>query len=92
MQVVVEFVRVLMQQIESKTGAKLSPSDNITPRMVRWAAILCSKYMVGNDGRTPYERRRGKRCNLPVVPFGERVLYKRIREGEQRIDKIRDRG
>ena len=44
---------VLKQQIESKTGAKLSPSDNITPWMVRWAAILCSKYIVGNDGRTP---------------------------------------
>ena len=50
--------------------------------MVRWAATMCSKYMVGKDWKTPYERRRGKKCNLVVVPFGERVLYKQIREGK----------
>ena len=80
-QVVAEFGRVLKQPIESKTGAKLPPSDNITPWMVRWAAIHCSKYMVGSDGLIPHERRRGKRCR-------ERVLYKRIREGKQWIDKF----
>ena len=87
MQVVEEFVRVLKQQNESKTRAKLS-SDNITPWMVRWAAILGCMYMVGSDDRTPHERRRGKRCNLSAAPFGERVLYKRIREGKQGIDNF----
>ena len=38
--------------VESKTGAKLSLSENITPWMVRWAAILCSVHMVGNDDPT----------------------------------------
>ena len=42
--------------------------------------MICSKYMVGKDGKTLYERRRGKKFNLVVVPFGERVLYKQIRK------------
>ena len=45
---------------------------------------MCSKYVVGRDGKTPCERKRGKKCNLVVVPFEERVLYKQIREGKDR--------
>ena len=84
-QVVAEFVRVLKEQIEVKTKMKLSPEDTISLWMVRWASILCSKYMVG---ATPYERRRGRRCRMPVVPFGERVLFKQIREGKNRRDQF----
>ena len=87
-QVVAEFVRVFTEQIEEKAKVKLSPEDTISLWMVRWAAILCSKYMVGADGRTAYERRRGRRCRLRVVPFGERVLFKQIREGKHRKDKF----
>ena len=49
--------------------------------------VLLSKYE-GLDGRTPYERRRGRRCNMVVLPFGERVLYKQIRESKERKDKF----
>ena len=49
--------------------------------------MLLSKYE-GLDGRTPYERRRGRRCNMVVLPFGERVLYKQIRESKERKDKF----
>ena len=87
-QVVAEFVRVLKEQIEVKTKMKLSPEDTISLWMVRWASILCSKYMVGADGRTPYERRRGRRCRMPVVRFSERVLFKQIREGKNCRDKF----
>ena len=55
--------------------------------MVQWAAMLLSKYEMGLDGRTPYERRRGRRCNMVVLPFGERVLYK-IRESKEKKDKF----
>ena len=79
-QVVAEFVRALKEQIQVKM--KLSPEDPISLWMVRWASIFCSKYMVGADSRTPYERRRERRCRMPGVPFDERVLFKQIREGK----------
>ena len=48
---------------------------------VRWAAICYSRYAVGKDGRTAYERLRGRTCKAVVVPMGEKVWYKKIRIG-----------
>ena len=55
------FTRVLKEQIEGEAGVILSCDDNIVLWMVRWAAMLCSRYLVGKDGRTAFERRRGRR-------------------------------
>ena len=48
--------------------------------------MTVSRFLVGKDGRTGYERRRGRRCTLGVVPFGEIVWYKKDkgRKGENR--------
>ena len=43
--------------------------------LVRWAAELFSKYAVGDDGRTPYERIRKEDCVTPLVPSGEIIMY-----------------
>ena len=50
--------------------------------VIRWAAICYSRYAVGRDGRTAYERLRGGACKAIVVPMRERVWYKRLRAGE----------
>jgi len=42
--------------------------------------------LVGKDGKTPYERRRGRKCRVPVVPFGETVWYKEIKENKAKAD------
>ena len=47
--------------------------------MVRWAAMLVSRFLVDKDGRTAYERRTGRRCRVPVVPFGEKVWYRELK-------------
>ena len=43
--------------------------------MARWAVELISKYVPGEDGRTPYERLRKESCKVPLVPFGETVMF-----------------
>ena len=80
-QVVAECVRALKEQVEQKATFKRGPTDTISLWMFRLAAMLCSKYTVGSDGQTAHERRRGRRCRIPVVASCERVLYKQIREG-----------
>ena len=45
--------------------------------MVRWAAMNISRFQVGSDGMTAYERRRGRTCRIPMVCFGEKVWYKK---------------
>ena len=48
-----EYTRVLKEQIEHKANLKLACTDVIVLWMIRWAAMLCSRYAVGKDGRTP---------------------------------------
>ena len=43
--------------------------------IVRWAAELMSKYAVGDDGKTIYERIHHEDCVTPLVPFGGAVMY-----------------
>ena len=50
--------------------------------------MMYSRYAVGKDGLTPYERRRGRPCRIPSVCFGEKVWYKQLREGKDRKDKF----
>ena len=50
-----EFVRVLKEQIEEKTNVKLKSDDVIIQWMIRWAAMMVSRYVVGKDGRTSCE-------------------------------------
>ena len=45
--------------------------------MVRWAVEFISKYAPGDDGRIPFERIRLESCSVPLVPFGETVMYLR---------------
>ena len=77
-QVVAVFVRVLTEQIEDEAKVILSPDDTILLWMVRLAAIICSRYIVGADGRTACVSRR---CLVKVFP-------KQIQEGKNRCDKI----
>ena len=57
-QVVAKFIRVRKEQVEQNAKVKLNLEDNICHWTVRWAATMCSKYMVDKDGKTPYEGRR----------------------------------
>ena len=79
-----EFTRVLKEQVEEKAEMELECNLVVVLWMVRWAAMLVSRFLVGKDGRTAYERRTGRKCNVPVVPFGEKVWYKEIRETKER--------
>ena len=73
------FMKVLKSQLEENTGVELDGRDNIVQWMIRWSAMLPSRFMVGKDGRTAYERRRGRRCNIPTEVFGEKVWYRELK-------------
>ena len=65
-----EFVWVLK---EGKTNVKLKCDDVIIQWMIRWAAMMDSRY----------ELRRGRACRAPEATFGENVWYKQIREQKE---------
>ena len=83
-----EFLRVLREHVQDKAEVELGASDVIVLWMVRWAAMMVSRFLVGKDGLTAYERRRGRKCRILVVAFGEKVWYKEIRLSKERANKL----
>ena len=76
MQSVSEQVRVLRSGLESKIKAKLPGSHPVMCWLVEHSTDLLNKYQRGEDGRTAYQRLRGKVWDHQMVEFGEKVHYK----------------
>ena len=57
----------------------ISKGSDLNPWLARWSGEFTSKYATGCDGNTPYERLRGERSNVPLVIFGEAVLYLQLK-------------
>ena len=81
------YVRVFKDMIESKTGEKISTDAIILQSLVRGAAMLHSRVRRGSDGKTAYERQKGRRCKMEVVPFGEMAPYRKLTsEDKNKLD------
>ena len=52
-----EFVPVLREHVQDKAEVEQGASDD----MVRWSAMMVSRFLVGKDGLTACERRRGRK-------------------------------
>ena len=64
-----EMVCCFLSQIEERIDDKLPLDANLVPWVVRWAAMCHSRYAVGKDGRTGFERLRGRTCRAVGVPI-----------------------
>ena len=74
-------VRVLKDCLEEKWGIKIEAKHAIVPWIVEYASHLLNRFEVGHDGRTAYERCKGKAAKSVGVEFGEGVLWRRKLEG-----------
>ena len=81
------FVCTFISQIEYGIDDRLELDLDIIPWIVRWAATCYSRYAVGKDGRTAYERLRGRTCRAVVVPMGEKMWYEQLGDGGSRKNK-----
>ena len=70
--------------IEAKIGEQISSDCVIMLWLVRWVAMMHSRFKIGIDGKTAYERQKGRKCKQEVVPFGEKVMYKKLKESGAR--------
>ena len=71
-------VRVMKDALEAKIGEKIPPTAKILAWLVKYSGFLLSCYEVGKDGRTAFERLKGKPMRKELVEFGEQVLYKKV--------------
>ena len=64
--------------LEARYGIKIKGEMNIIPWMIRNGAAVVNRYQVGDDGRTPYRRLRGRDFNKEVAEFGEKIMYLKL--------------
>ena len=72
---ITEQVRVMIIDLEEKLECKISAKHPIMSWLVEHAAFIVSYLQTGTDGKTPYERHKGKRANLSLCAFGEQIHY-----------------
>ena len=70
-------IRVLKDAFEARVEKKLRSDDNILAWLVEYAGVVVNRFEVGHDGKTPYERLRGKRTRLLGLEFGELQNFRR---------------
>ena len=64
------------------------PSDHaVIAWMVEYSSVLLNKYEVGRNGKTAYERLRGRKSKMLGVEFGELVHFRRTPLGDRK-DKL----
>ena len=68
-QAVGEQVYVLRHALELRVGRRLPGHHPVTAWLIEHAADMLSKFLVGDDERTAYERAKGKRYDKPAVEF-----------------------
>ena len=72
--------KVFKDMIESKIGEEIQSDWVIMLWLVRWVAMMYSRFKLGQDGKTSYERQKGRKCKQEVIPFAEKVLYKKLKD------------
>ena len=73
--------RVMKNALEDRLGVRLPAKHPIMPWLFEWSALVLNRYEVGKDGRTSYERCKGKKAKTLGLEFGESVLWKRKPSG-----------
>ena len=76
-QTVEGIIRTLRSALEERMGRKLEIGDAIWPWLVECASYLSNRCEVGHDGKTAYERLKGKKAKVQGIEFGETVMWKR---------------
>ena len=82
-------IRTLLSALEERLGAKIKAEDKIVAFMAEYAAYLINRMEVGKDGKTAYERNKGKTSTVLAVEFGEKLLWK-VRP-KSRMEKLNAR-
>ena len=74
-------IRVLKDASETRVGTPIPSNHNILAWLVEFAGTVTNRYEVGRDGKTPFERLRGKQSRLIGLEFSEKVNFRRTAVG-----------
>ena len=70
-------MRVIRSAIEEKMEVKIGGKHAIWAWVAEYSSYLLNRFEVGKDGKTAYERCKGKKAKVLGLEFGEGILWKR---------------
>ena len=86
-QLVEDLIRTLKSAFEARLNLRLGSTHPAMKWLVEYASVLLSKYAVGEDGRTAYQRLHGRQAQERLVEFGEKVLFFIPKARRAKLDK-----
>ena len=69
-------MRAMKVALEDRWGLHIDPAHPVVTYMADYCAYLLNRLEVGVDGKTGYERVKGKKANVLGIEFGEKLLWK----------------
>jgi hypothetical protein len=85
-------VRTMKDALEHKLQVVIPPDHAIMTWIIEYAASLLRRCLISNDGRTPYEKIKGRPSRRQVAVFGEKVWYKPSHGRSKTLDYVLDEG
>jgi hypothetical protein len=73
-------IRTLKLAVEGRIKESLASDSILLAWLAEHAAIVYNRCAVLADGRTPWQRAYGKSSTMPLLPFGEKVLFKPLKK------------
>ena len=71
-------IRAILSDLESKLSIKIDASHSILTWIARHAAFLLTRFRIGDDGKSAYQRAVGRAWRRPTVVFGEQIMFKPV--------------
>ena len=75
MQAIPGQARTFKLALEARTGKSIGESSDVLPWLIRHAAMTLNIGQRGEDGRSAWERVKGRACNRDIPDSGEKVMY-----------------
>ena len=85
-----QYLRTLKSALDERMGVRIDTKHPPLTWLCEYAGYLVNRLEVSADGKTAYERCRGKRSEVMGLEFGERVLWKYPMKGPK-MEKINAR-
>ena len=71
-------VRAILSELETKLKIEVGVDHPILAWIARHAAFLMTRFRIGEDGKSAYERTLGRPWRRPTIVFGEQVMFKPV--------------
>ena len=84
-------IRTWKSAVEQSYGCTLPTNSVLMPYIVQHAGLIITRYRMGADGLTPYQRLKGRKALGKAIPLAEKVLYMPMKSKKDRKNALEPR-